>query len=267
MLQWFTGASSLRQRMLNPLDYPLLLFALLLPLFWLSSRFGTWLHGKTGFLGRQDPDYFKFILGGTLTLLGLLVGFSFAMAVSRYDLRISYEEQEANAIGTEYFRTSLLPSADRAKVCTLLPMYLDERIRDYAARDEQELGLIGARTKALQTQLWLAVSVPVSAEPNPLNTIAVSGMNDVFSAQGSADSAWSNRIPAAAWILLIAVAIFCNFLVGAGARESPSFLFLILPIVLSISLFLIADIDSPRHGIIHVQTKDLEALARSLCPR
>jgi hypothetical protein len=43
-----------------------------------------------------------------LTLLALIIGFSFSMAVSRYDQRKSYEEAEANAIGTEYARADLL---------------------------------------------------------------------------------------------------------------------------------------------------------------
>jgi hypothetical protein len=55
-----------------------------------------------------------------LTLLGLIIGFSFSMAVNRYDQRKPYEQAEANAIGTEYVRADLLPVADAAKVHTLL---------------------------------------------------------------------------------------------------------------------------------------------------
>jgi hypothetical protein len=62
---------------------------------------------------RED---FSVILSATLTLLGLLIGFSFSMAISRYDERKNYEEAEANAIGTEYVRADLLPAADAAKV-------------------------------------------------------------------------------------------------------------------------------------------------------
>ena len=53
---------------------------------------------------------FNVILGATLTLLGLLIGFSFSMASTRYDQRKTYEEAEANAIGTEYLRADLLPA-------------------------------------------------------------------------------------------------------------------------------------------------------------
>jgi len=51
------------------------------------------------------------------------------MAVVRYDLRKTYEEAEANAIGTEYVRAGLLPAADAAQVQVQLRNYTDLRIR------------------------------------------------------------------------------------------------------------------------------------------
>jgi hypothetical protein len=43
---------------------------------------------------------FGTILPAALTLLGLIIGFSFSMASSRYDQRKTLDETEANAIGT-----------------------------------------------------------------------------------------------------------------------------------------------------------------------
>jgi hypothetical protein len=62
---------------------------------------------------RED---FGVIQTATLTLLGLIIGFTFSMAVGRYEQRKNYEEAEANAIGTEYVRADLLPGADAARV-------------------------------------------------------------------------------------------------------------------------------------------------------
>ena len=77
---------------------------------------------------RED---FGVILAATLTLLGLIIGFSFSMAMSRYDQRKNYEAAEANAIGTEYVRADLLPASDAAKVRALLRDYLDQRVLFY----------------------------------------------------------------------------------------------------------------------------------------
>ena len=68
----------------------------------------------------------------TLTLLGLIIGFTFSMAIARYDLRQTYEEAEANAIGTEFLRADLLPSKNAQAVKSLLNDYLDQRILFYS---------------------------------------------------------------------------------------------------------------------------------------
>ena len=64
----------------------------------------------------SEREDFGVVQAATLTLLGLIIGFSFSMAIGRYDQRKNYEEAEANAIGTEYVRAGLLPAADATKV-------------------------------------------------------------------------------------------------------------------------------------------------------
>jgi len=188
------------------------------------------------------------------------------MAVSRYDQRKNYEEAEANAIGTEYVRADLLPAADAARVRALLANYLDQRVLFYITRDKQQIRQINARTAQLQTELWSAVLGPAAAQPTPIVSLAVSGMNDVLNSQGYTQAAWWNRIPIAAWGLMAAIAICCNLLIGYGARSvnAEGGLLLVLPLVVSISFFLIADIDSPRAGVIRVHPHNLESLVESL---
>jgi len=211
-------------------------------------------------------DDFGIILAATLTLLGLIVGFTFSMALGRYDQRKNYEEEEANAIGTEYLRAGLLPAADAAKVRALLLSYLDQRILFYTTRDEQQLAQIDARTAKLQAELWSAVQAPAVVQPTQVVALAVSGMNDVLNSQGYTQAAWWNRIPPAAWGLMGAIAICSVALVGFGARnaKAESKLLLVLPLVVAIAFFLIADIDSPRRGLIHVKPQNLLSLAQSL---
>ena len=102
--------------MYNPTQYPLLLFVLSFIALWLSARIGWSFRRRQGTLDEELREDFGFILAATLTLLGLIIGFSFSMATSRYDQRKNYEEAEANAIGTEYVRADLLPAADAARV-------------------------------------------------------------------------------------------------------------------------------------------------------
>jgi hypothetical protein len=247
------------------LNYPRIFFVVSFLILWLSAQIGTFWRRRRPLKDDQRED-FGVVQAATLTLLGLIIGFSFSMALSRYDLRKSYEETEANAIGTEYVRAGLLPATNATAARTLLRKYLDLRISFYKTRDKQELQKVNADTAQLQTEMWSAVQDPAVAQPSPVIALAVAGMNDVLNSQGYTQAAWWNRIPKAAWSLLIAIAISCNLLTGYGSRSAGarSGLLLVLPLVVSISFLLIADIDSPRGGFIHIIPQNLVSLAGSL---
>ena len=252
--------------MSNLIDYPLLVFTLALFGLWLSALIGSSFLTRQRHLEEDVREDFSVILTATLTLLGLIIGFSFSMAISRYDQRKNYEEAEANAIGTEYLRADLLPGDDAARVRALLRKYLDQRILFYRTRNKQQLRQIDAITAQLQDELWSAVRATAAAQSTPVVALAISGMNDVLNSSGYTQAAWWNRIPPAAWALMGLIAICCNVLVGYSARraEAERNLMLVLPLVVSISFFLIADIDSPRGGVILVQPRNLVSLAQSL---
>src|SRR5258708_11266053 len=114
--------------MSNVTDYPVLVFALSFFTLWLSAQIGASVLRRRQSLGEGVREDFGVILAATLTLLGLIIGFSFSMAVNRYDQRKNLEEAEANAIGTEYVRADLLPPADAARVRALLRSYVDQRV-------------------------------------------------------------------------------------------------------------------------------------------
>jgi hypothetical protein len=246
------------------LSYPGILFLFSLLVLWLSAQMGAYLRRRRP-LKDDERDDFNIVEAATLTLLGLIIGFSFSMATTRYDLRKNYEEAEANAIGTEYVRAGLLPAADAAGVRAQLRKYLEMRVLFYRTRNQRELQQINADTGKLQTEMWSAVHVPAVAQPSPVIALAVAGMNDVLNSQGYTQAAWWNRIPVSAWGLMILIAVFCNLLVGYGARSAGvnSGLLFIVPLVVSISFFLIADIDSPRGGLIHVVPQNLISLSQS----
>jgi hypothetical protein len=246
--------------------HPLLVFIVSAFLLWSSALIGAFLRKHRLIRDDGEREDFGFVLASTLTLLGLIIGFSFSMAVGRYDQRKNLEADEANKIGTEYLRLDFFPPEDAAKLRELLKSYLDQRILFYQKRDIADLPEIDAATARLQSQLWTAAQVPAAAHPSPLTGLAISGMNEVLDSQGYTQAAWWNRIPVAAWCLMLLIAICCNLLIGFGAHgESPKpGLLGIFPIIVSLAFFLISDIDSPRGGVIHVRPQNLEKLAQSL---
>lgn len=250
--------------MINPFQFPLLVFTASFLLLWaaarVGSRFGGILEGV-----RED---FGVLLTATLTLLGLIVGFTFSMAVTRYDQRKLYEEEEANAVGTEYVRTELLPASEGDPARRLLREYLDQRILFYQTRNRDRLQNINATTTRLQAKLWDLVKSSGLAQPSAMTALVVSGMNDVLNSQGYTQAAWWNQIPREAWALMGVIAISGNMMVGLHLHRvrSKGVLLMVLPGIVSISFFLIADIDSPRGGLIHVRPQNLISVAQSLHP-
>jgi hypothetical protein len=245
------------------LDAPLLLFILSMLFLETSVQTGAELR-KVRPLKEEERGYFGVVLTATLTLLGLLIGFSFSMSVSRYELRKNYEMAEANAIGTEYVRADLLSANDAARVRELLKKYADQRVLLYRTSDQALRTTIIRDTAGLQKELWTAIVPAVRAQPAPVATVVISGMTDVLNSQRSSQAAWWNRIPVAAWVLMAIIAVMCNVMVGYGAPMRNWRLFLITPLTASIAFLLIADIDSPRGGAIRVAPQNLSSLAQSL---
>jgi hypothetical protein len=247
------------------LNHPLLVFAVSLTAMGLSVHVGA-LFGRTV---RPVEDHDKrddviVIANASLMLLALIIGFTFSMAVTRYDLRKNYEEEEANAIGTEYVRVDLLPAADAAALRQLLIQYLDQRLLFYSTRDPQQFQKVDRETTRVQAEMWSVVHRAASADPTPPIALVVSGMNDALNRQSYTQAAWWNRIPSGAWALMITIAVACNLIIGYSAHRMGALLLSVLPFLVSVSFFLIADIDSPHWGVIRVIPQDLISLAQSL---
>lgn len=247
------------------MNFPIILGVLSLIAMWVAGRAGSAIRERRmRSNGPSSPD-FNIALTATLTLLGLIIGFSFSMSMNRYDQRKNYEEAEANAIGTEYVRVDVLPGDDAAKIKALLASYTDLRIMFYQSRNWTELQRINADTARLQDQLWRTVEVPASAQPTAVSALTLAGMNDVLNSQGYTQAAWWYRIPTEAWVLMIAIAIYANFLMGLGTQSAkPNALLLVLPFLVSLSFLLVADIDSPRGGLVRVHPVNLIALSKSV---
>ena len=181
--------------MLNIIRHPLFVLPVSFVLMWLSAQVGLFFRKRRLKVDEDVRQDHAVIVSATLTLLALIIGFSFSMAIGRYDQRKNYEEAEANAIGTEYVRADLLPTDNATKVRALLKEYLDAHILFYRLGDNQELQQVNARIAQLQSDLWSTVKNPANNQPTPVIALAVGGMNDVLNSQGYTQAAWWNRIP------------------------------------------------------------------------
>jgi hypothetical protein len=233
---------------------------------WSAAHLGIYFRRLKKVAEADERAQLGVIVGTALTLLGLLIGFSYSMAVSRYDQRKNLEEEEANAIGTEYLRAGLLSAAEAARLRGQLKSYLDERILFYITRDEQRVEQINASSTLISVDLWSNVQGAALAQPGANTALASAGMNSVLNSQGYTQAAWWNRIPIAAWGLMLIIGICCNLLLGYGTPRPETrvqSVYFILPGLVAVSFFLIAELDSPRSGLIRVQPVNLLSLSHS----
>jgi hypothetical protein len=249
---------------MNPLDYPVVISAITFVVLYSAA----WVSGQLGDRRRRitediRPD-FDLVLGAALTLLGLVIGFSFSMTIGRYEQRNEHQEAEATAIKTAYLRADLLPQEYAARVRELLRQYTDLRIQFFSTGNHEELRRIDADTTQIQNELWIAVSRPAAAQPTAVASLAVASINEVLNSEGFTREAWEDRIPTAAWGLMFGIALGCNILFGYGARRISWKLFIVLPLVVAVSFSFIADLNSPRGGFIRIRPQTLMSLRESL---
>src|SRR5256885_8630829 len=165
--------------------YPFFVFVLTFVFLSIATMAGACLHRRYPTVTADHKEDLGVILAATLTLLALIIGFSFAMATNRYDERKRIEQTEASATRAEILRAELLQPTETAKVRNkLLGEYIDQRILFYGIKDFSQQAQIAQRTSQLEADLWDTVREAAAAQPTPVVALVVAGMNDVFKAQG-----------------------------------------------------------------------------------
>jgi len=245
------------------LDHPLIFGPLVFLLLLAAGTIGAWIRSTRQTTVTEASDSFKTLEGAVLGLLSLLLGFSFAMAVSRYDARKQLELDEANAIGTTWLRTSALEEPIRTQSRGVLRQYVPIRLQFFTAGSDR--GAVDAslsRAGTLQTKLWNLAMDPADGQPNPYKSLYLASLNDTIDlSEKRTATSFEDRIPSAAWALLLFMAVTGSLLVGIGLSVPSRKLLIVVPLVMAATLTLILDIDSPRSGFVTVYQSSMTRVA------
>jgi hypothetical protein len=209
--------------------------------------------------------------GSLLGVLALLMGFTMSMAVSRFELRKQLVLQEANAIGTAYLRTQILPPPENIEMAGLLHEYLDARV-EFVNAGENAARLKAARTDAarLQDQFWGRAVAYAQKDPNPVKAgLLLQALNEVIDLESARWMAFYNHVPETVIFVNAIVAFLATVMVGyayglEGHRQIFSMCLLVLAITVVLSV--IVDLDRPRQGFIRVDQQPLIDLQKQLRP-
>ncbi len=208
------------------------------------------------------------IQGAVLALLGLLLGFTMAMAVNRYDTRRNLIVKEANAINTTYLRASLLSEPHQMPIRDLLRRYVDIRVK-YAALAVDPAKLAeGLRASAeIEGELWNHAVAAAKEAPNNITGTFITSVNELIATDAERLAAGRAYIPGGVWLLLIIVAGFGCFTTSynAGAQGARTTLgSFLLPLLITVVILLIFDLAHPLRGVIRTSQQPLIDLQQSL---
>ena len=209
------------------------------------------------------------ISGAIFGLLALLLGFTFSMSLSRFDQRKQLVVQEANAIGTTYLRSGLLPEPDRSAVAGLLRSYVDARLDFYNLRDDQaQFRNVIDRSEKLQNELWLYVVHGVQKGDRSVTTgLFIQSLNEVIDLHTDRMAAMENHVPESVLLLLFLVALMAAVLVGYAcglAKRRHLFSTSIVALLIGLVIIAIIDLDRPSRGLIRVSQKSMIRLHDSM---
>ncbi|RJF96413.1 hypothetical protein [Sphingomonas cavernae] len=190
-----------------------------------------------------------YVVSAVLGLLALLLGFTFALAVDRFETRRSLVLQEANAIGTSYLRSQLLEDPHRSRMSGILLAYTENRVALGTAKPANTKSLL-ERNDRLLTDLWSATAAAFDSVSNKhFSSSLLDTVNEVIDLDASRKAARQVRVPAEVFVVLViyvvvTAGVLGYVLIGSRGIVVAGFLF----ILMVMSLLLIMDIDRPALG-------------------
>jgi len=200
--------------------------------------------------------------GAMIGLLALLIGFTFSMALSRFEARRNAVVQEANAIGTTALRAGFLPDPYRAETLKLLRDYTQARLDAFQmGYSSAELKTIVERSNAIQDALWQQAKA-VSEKDKALIPTGhfIQSLNQMIESQRVRLAALRNRIPPVVLAALYMLAAAAGGFAGYACALDPRLTRLpvaLMGLLISLVLYLIIDLDRPNSGFI---TNDQQAM-------
>ena len=231
-----------------------------------AIEIGRWLGAHAGDRGDDNVSTLE---GAAIGLLALMIGFTFAMSLSRFETRRDAILVEANAIGTTALRARLLPEPHRKEVLELLRAYVKIRL-DLTQHPVMpaDLALAIEKSNALQEELWQQAEAMTSIDRGIVPTgLFVQALNEMIDDQAKRLAALRNRVPNVVQLALFGMAVvasgFAGYATGLDKRRSR-FPVYVMGILVGAVVLLILDLDRPAAGFIEVSQQPMIDTASSV---
>jgi len=213
--------------------------------------------GRKGRRTHDEPTRTQItsIQAATLGLLALLLGFTFAMALSRFEYRKQMVVQESNAIGTAALRSQFLPTSRDDEINELFRRYVEIRLESVlhtvqgsSAREQLDL-----EVRHIQHQLWRIANEAAETDPRSISLgLFTHAVNELIDIKTKRDIAVANHVPESVLLFLLAFAVLAAVVLGYGnglAGGRVMSLTAAYCAIVVLVIVLITDLDHPQQGL------------------
>lgn len=221
--------------------------------------------------GNADlKEHVNSLQSAVLGILALLLGFTFSLALQRFDERSQAVIGEANAIGTAVLRAQLLAPALRESTRVLLREYVELRVQaSETPLDEREaLRRQRAAAEQAQARLWERAREALEADAASYTPILfVESVNALIDSFSQREAALDRHVPELVLWLMVLTFLMTGGIVGfaAGfAGHRPSLVSTIMVALIVVLVFIILDLDRPRRGLVRIDHGSLVDLQTQL---
>lgn len=222
-----------------------------------------------GYFSETDQSHFTTIQAALLTVLGLLLGFTFSQSLERYDSRSKAVVTEANAIGTVYLRAQVIAPSLREPTTNLIRKYVDKRIQlaEIALDHPENTISLLKETERLQGELWDHAQQAAAADQGPISALFIQAVNELIDSYGKRKAELERHVPDLVMYLLLITLLLTCFVVGISSgvqHRRPAVTSFILMLLFVLLVYAIIDLDRPRRGLIRVPHHSLNELQASI---
>ena len=205
------------------------------------------------------------IRDGLFLLVSLMLGFTLALAGTRFADRRSLLIEEAVSIGTTYLRASTLPQPYRGHSQSLFREYVHARLDiDRAAHDDARFAEASNRSKHIQEELWSDASAVAQSDRTAITAAYINSLNEMIDLHERRVAAFENRIPPPIWLLIAAISVIAVFSRGMTLTARFWLTVVLIPLTIAIVVGLIADLDAPSTGLIRLDQRAMERVQADL---
>jgi len=228
-----------------------ILFVLMMLCFWLGEEWRSYL------LRRAKSERFEItgsLEGSMLGLLALLLAFTFGISNSRYDARRDVIIKESNCIGTAVLRADLFPEPYRSELRRDFNEYVEARIKYYTVgANDDSIAAAYTHASSVSDRLWKKATLYAKTDtPYIRNTFFLQSLNDMIDVASERRYIGISHVPLSIIWMLLLICLVVSFLLGYGMKGKKADLLMValFSIIVSLTIYLILDLDRPREGII-----------------